>query len=152
MAGATRRPVRPDDEPFLRVLDAGARRALFDGWDDAAAAQMLALQFDARRAGRQGAREQIVVLAGRPIGTLVTSEGAEGLHILDLALVPEARGLGLGSAVLRELLADGRPARVEVEASNRAALRLYERIGFRREGDGDGVTITLRRASDRATD
>jgi ribosomal protein S18 acetylase RimI-like enzyme len=146
-----RRPARPDDEAFLRALDAQTRGALFAGWEPDAVAQMLALQYDARRAARRGAREEIVVLEGMPVGALVSTDGGDGLHILDLVLVPEARGRGIGSALLADLLSAEAGARVEVEATNHAARRFYERAGFDRDGDGDGVTITLRRAARRAS-
>jgi ribosomal protein S18 acetylase RimI-like enzyme len=146
-----RRPACPDDEAFLRALDAQTRGALFAGWEPDAVAQMLALQYDARRAARRGAREEIVVLEGTAVGALVSTDGGDGLHILDLALVPEARGRGIGSALLADLLSAQPSARVEVEATNQAARRFYERAGFDRDGDGDGVTITLRRASRRAS-
>ena len=52
---------------------------------------------------------------------------------MDIALLPEHRGAGIGSAVLRGLLAEaaaaGKPVRIHVERLN-PARRLYERLGF----------------------
>ena len=56
------------------------------------------------------------------------------IRVVDVALVPEARGRGIGTALLRDLLAEGertgRTVSIHVERFNRA-LRLYRRLGFR---------------------
>lgn len=61
------------------------------------------------------------------------------LEILNFAVRPDARRRGLGTSLLREALAWGRTfeaekALLEVRASNQAALRFYERHGFRAVG------------------
>jgi ribosomal-protein-alanine N-acetyltransferase len=61
-------------------------------------------------------------------------------HITNVAVHPDFRGRGIGSTVLEALI--GRTRRragltdftLEVRASNTAALRLYEKAGFREEG------------------
>jgi L-amino acid N-acyltransferase YncA len=58
---------------------------------------------------------------------------------LGMALLPEARGRGLGSRLLRKAIAHCRRQRIEkielqVYASNRAARALYRKLGFRQEG------------------
>lgn len=57
--------------------------------------------------------------------------------IQNVGILPGARGLGLGSSLIREALAGFRAAGVrratlEVTAENTAAIRLYHRLGFRR--------------------
>lgn len=57
------------------------------------------------------------------------------IHINNVALRPACRGLGLGTALMRHVLAEGRRlgarrATLEVRASNAGARRLYERLGF----------------------
>jgi ribosomal-protein-alanine N-acetyltransferase len=61
-------------------------------------------------------------------------------HIMNLAVHPDFRGRGLGAVLLGELL-DRAGAELglvdftlEVRAANMAAIRLYERFGFREEG------------------
>ena len=52
------------------------------------------------------------------------------LLIVDIALLPEMRGTGLGTAILTDLLAaETRPVQLQVERTN-PARRLYERLGF----------------------
>lgn len=57
------------------------------------------------------------------------------LHINTLAVSPVARRQGVASRLLRDVMAEAvaggaRKATLEVRASNRAALALYERLGF----------------------
>jgi ribosomal-protein-alanine N-acetyltransferase len=57
------------------------------------------------------------------------------IHINNVAVLPPLRGAGIGSALLRHVLAKARQlgarrATLEVRASNEAARRLYERLGF----------------------
>jgi ribosomal-protein-alanine N-acetyltransferase len=57
------------------------------------------------------------------------------LHINNLAVAPQYRRGGAGTALLHEILREGakmgaRRATLEVRQSNRAARRLYERLGF----------------------
>jgi ribosomal-protein-alanine N-acetyltransferase len=57
------------------------------------------------------------------------------IHINNLAVRPRFRGHGIGTALLHHVLAEARllgarRATLEVRASNAAARRLYERLGF----------------------
>ena len=57
------------------------------------------------------------------------------IHINNIALRPGFRAQGMGSALLERVLTEGRGlgarrATLEVRASNTAARRLYERLGF----------------------
>jgi ribosomal-protein-alanine N-acetyltransferase len=57
------------------------------------------------------------------------------IHINNIAMRPGFRAQGIGTALLRQALAEGRQlgarrATLEVRASNEGARRLYERMGF----------------------
>jgi len=57
------------------------------------------------------------------------------VHINNIAMRPDFRAQGIGTALLRQVLAEGqqlgaRRATLEVRASNAGARRLYERMGF----------------------
>jgi ribosomal protein S18 acetylase RimI-like enzyme len=58
--------------------------------------------------------------------------------LMDIALLPEYRSHGIGTALIKDLMAEaaqaGRPLRLHVEFFNQA-LRLYERLGFARMGE-----------------
>ena len=60
---------------------------------------------------------------------------AEDIHINNVALRPTYRNKGLGTALMRHVMAEARRlgatrATLEVRASNIGARRLYERLGF----------------------
>jgi GNAT superfamily N-acetyltransferase len=107
------------------------------GWDAAQKEIFLKMQFAARaasyRAAYPGASHAIVLRGDRPVGTLIVNHAAEELRLVDVALLPEHRGAGLGTAVIRRLQAEARasdrPLRLQVLKTSPAA-RLYARLGF----------------------
>ena len=97
-----------------------------------------------RRAGRvlpralpDGDVRRVVDDAGQAAGRLYVERWPAEIRIVDIAVLPEARGRGLGSALLRGLIAEseaaGKPLTIHVERQNRA-LAWYERLGCRRTG------------------
>jgi len=75
---------------------------------------------------------------GEMVGYLVCSRYDTVWHIMNVAVDPDRRRAGAATAMLLELLErmDGPQARItlEVRESNRAAIALYERYGFRAAG------------------
>jgi GNAT superfamily N-acetyltransferase len=80
-------------------------------------------------------RFEIVELDRWPVGRLVTCVGEDCVRYVDIALLPQAAGGGLGTALMTAVLAEprrlGLPARVQILAHNIASLRLVQRVGFR---------------------
>jgi ribosomal-protein-alanine N-acetyltransferase len=78
-----------------------------------------------------------VLVDGRIAGYVVCSRYADVWHVMNVAVAPEHRRAGLGHALLRHLLAEvGEDASLtlEVRRTNHAAMRLYERLGFKTAG------------------
>ncbi|HEX5502328.1 MAG TPA: GNAT family N-acetyltransferase [Thermomicrobiales bacterium] len=135
----TLRPARPDDGAFLRALYAATRADELAawGWDAARRDAFLAMQFQAQRrhyeAAWPHAEHRIVCLAGRPIGRLLVAREPGEIRLVDIALLPECRGAGIGAGLIGGLLDEGAraglPVRLHVARENRAR-RLYERLGF----------------------
>lgn len=75
----------------------------------------------------------VIVSDGCDVGRLYVNREEDDLRIIDIALLPEHRGQGLGGAIMRDLLAEaernGQPVTIHVEKENPAS-RLYERLGF----------------------
>ncbi|MGH9361299.1 MAG: GNAT family N-acetyltransferase [Thermoanaerobaculia bacterium] len=144
-AGLSLRPVREDDRELLYRVYAGTREeelALVTDWTEEAKERFLRQQFTAQdayyRENYPGAEWSVVLRDGEPVGRLYVHRRPAEIRLMDIALLPEHRGGGLGSALLEELLAEaraaGKPLTIHVEVYN-PALRLYERLGFRKKED-----------------
>jgi [ribosomal protein S18]-alanine N-acetyltransferase len=71
------------------------------------------------------------------VGYLVCSRYADVWHLMNIAVAPERRREGIATTLLRRMLErTGAHARVtlEVRPSNRPAIAMYERFGFRAAG------------------
>ena len=73
------------------------------------------------------------------VGYVIVSRYVDAWHVMNVAVDPEQRGRGIGSALLERLFAatasDARRGyTLEVRVSNVGAIRLYERLGFRGRG------------------
>jgi ribosomal protein S18 acetylase RimI-like enzyme len=120
-------------------------------WDDAQKDAFLRTQFDAQdawwREQYADASFDVIVVDGEPAGRLYVHRGPSDIRIVDIALLPEHRGGGVGTSLLRDLLAEadaaGRSVTIHVERMN-PALRLYERHGFSVAED-KGVYLFLER-------
>ena len=79
------------------------------------------------------ARFDIVERDGEPVGRLYVDRRAGEIRVIDIALVPEHRGRGVGGRLVRDVLQQGTeaglPVTLHVEPLN-PARRFYERLGF----------------------
>lgn len=138
------RPIGDDDLPFLARLYASTRwQELAEvPWTDEQKHTFLRFQFDAQhdhyRKHYPKASFEVVLADGEPAGRLYVDEWKEEIRLVDVALLPEHRGRGLGTRLLRSVMeraaAAAKPLTIHVEGFN-PALRLYERLGFRRIGE-----------------
>jgi len=150
-ASATLRPIHAGDAELLFAIYASTRAAELAqiGWDDAQKESFLRMQFDAQRTFYEneypGAEFQIILVADEPAGRLFVHRRENEIRIMDIALLPEFRGRGIGTALLTDILAEGertaRPVTIHVESFN-PARRLYERLGFSRVAS-HGVYLLL---------
>jgi [ribosomal protein S18]-alanine N-acetyltransferase len=73
------------------------------------------------------------------VGYLIISRYVDAWHVMNVAVAPEQRGRGIATSLLERLFeltaGDGRRGyTLEVRVSNRSAIRLYERLGFKSRG------------------
>ena len=119
-------------------------------WDAIQWQTFLNLQFQAQsqhyKAAYPEADHSIVMLDESPIGRLIVDRGQREIIIVDITLSPERRNAGIGSNLLKTLIAEAAAAnktvRLHVLLTNPAA-RLYERLGFVRVSD-DGVYAEMK--------
>ena len=139
MDGLALRPAEPEDEEFLYRVYAGTRteELALVPWDQAQKEAFLRSQFDAQsrwyREHYARATYELILIDGKPAGRLYVHRGETEIRIVDIALLAEHRGTGVGTSLLHDLLAEaaasGRRVTIHVERFN-PALRLYERLGF----------------------
>lgn len=125
-----------DDLPFVAALYATTRaeEVASTGWPAEMQAAFLDQQHRAQhgyyRTAYPDGEWLLIERAGAPIGRLYLAVDGGMLLLVDISLIPAARGSGLGTAILSDLLAsESRPVELHVERFN-PALRLYQRLGF----------------------
>lgn len=95
-------------------------------------------QFEAQHAWYQehyvGATFEVILVDGAPAGRIYLHRRSAEIRLVDITFLPEFRGGGLGSSILRDLLEEGettgKPVTIHVEIYN-PAMKLYQRLGFR---------------------
>jgi len=109
--------------------------------------------------GRPGDAATIALLDGFPVGAAwfrLFRQGTPGYGFVDeqtpelaIAVVPNARGKGVGGALLEALLERARAeghqgVSLSVDRHNAGAIALYEQHGFRRVGEtADSLTLLV---------
>ena len=76
---------------------------------------------------------------GEVVGYLIVSRYVDAWHVMNVAVEPSRRRAGIATALLHRLFdvtaGDGRRGyTLEVRVSNRAAIALYQRLGFQARG------------------
>jgi GNAT superfamily N-acetyltransferase len=147
------RPVGSADGEILYRIYASTREDELApvSWDVATKETFLRMQFAAQdryyRDTYPEARYDLIVAGGDVLGRLYVHRGEDVLLVVDLALLPEHRGRGIGTGLLKRVLAEAsavdKPVRVHAERFN-PARRLYARLGFRQIED-QGVYLLLER-------
>jgi len=149
----TLRLVRPEDQDFLFKLYASTRAqeiAAF-GWPATQQEAFLRMQFMAQQRSYElaypQAEHQIVEQGGAPIGRIMVHREKDFARLVDIALLTEYCGKGIGSGLISALMeqcaGDGATLKLQVRQAN-PAVRLYERLGFIRAGE-DAMYIQMER-------
>ena len=124
-------------------------------WTPAEKDAFLRMQFEAQdrwwREQRPDATFDVILIDGEPAGRLYVDRRPAEIRIVDIALLPDHRAMGVGTLLIRRILEEGcasrRPVTIHVERGNRARA-LYERLGFTQIGT-TGVYDLLSTAADR---
>lgn len=148
------RPVTPDDRDFLAAVYASTREGELAQMPFTAEQKALFVeqQFAAQShhySQYERTSFDVVLVEKQPAGRLIVGRWADQLRVVDIALLPAFRGLGVGGELLRQVIVEadarGVPVTIYVERFN-PAQRLYARLGFEiaQEHDG-GVYLFLER-------
>jgi ribosomal protein S18 acetylase RimI-like enzyme len=150
------RPAGPADAEVLYRIYASTREEELSvvPWDAPAKEAFLRMQFTAQHtdyhARYPDASYDLILVGDEVAGRLYVHRGEKALHVLDIALLPEHRGKGIGTRLFTQILAEAgaaaKPVEIYVEQFN-PARRLYDRLGFRQIAD-QGVYLLLEWRSD----
>ncbi len=132
------RPVTEQDKEWLYALKIDAYRDVverqFGWWDEDLQRRMFEDAW-------QPAAARVIVVSERDVGLLELANREGTLWIANIQLSSTARGQGLGSRIIQDLMgdarADGKPLRLRVLHRNDRARRLYQRLGFVQIGETD---------------
>lgn len=133
------RPITDADQAFLRELYAStrAREMAMVPWSPEEKHAFLGMQFEAQHKFYMDqfprARFDLLLEDGEPIGRLYLDVRDDEHRLIDIALLPQHRGRGIGARLMRDVLdeaaGEGKKVRIHVETNN-PAMHLYDRLGF----------------------
>lgn len=127
------------DQEFLKRLYASTRDDLRQmAADPAFIDSLIAMQQNMQLVGYRNmypdAEYLVLEHDGEAVGRIVVNTGPDEMRLVDISLLPQARGKGFGTAVIRVLQqssADKKlPLVLSVYRSNPQARRLYVALGF----------------------
>ncbi|MGH3149791.1 MAG: GNAT family N-acetyltransferase [Streptosporangiaceae bacterium] len=140
------RPAGPADAELLYRIYVSTREEELAAvpWDAPAKEAFLRMQFAAQdthyHANHPQASYDLIVDGEQVLGRLYLDRGETAWNVIDIALLPEHRGKGIGSRLLTQVLSEaaatGKPVQMYVERFN-PARRLYDRLGFYQIADKD---------------
>jgi ribosomal protein S18 acetylase RimI-like enzyme len=124
------RPANESDREFLYTLHCTTMRLVIEqtwGWDE----EWQRRDFDRRF---RSYAASVIELEGAAVGGVLLDRTPVGVDIVELQILPEYQGKGIGTSVVRSVIEDaaheGFPVTLSVVHANGRAKRLYERLGF----------------------
>lgn len=152
-----RRAATEADMEFLYTVYAETRREelAVTGWDEPQKEAFLRMQFASQdshyRQHYRGASFEVVMVGGAPAGRLYLYRTPREIRIMDIALLPQFRGRGIGGEIMRGLIRmadlEGLSLTLHVEHNN-PVLAYYKRLGFLTKGE-HGVYLFMERPAAR---
>lgn len=140
----TTRAVAPADQKFLAEVYKSSRgddlRKL--DWDEERISEFLDMQYEAQQNFNAGdyrdATDEVLLIGDKLIGHLMVEARSHEIRLIDVALLPEYRGHGLGTRIIQRIQekakSEKRPVRLQVIRFSRA-VNLFERLGFVRTSE-----------------
>ena len=133
-------PASHADESFMYATFASTRteELAITGWSEEQKEQFLRMQFEAQRQSYlhdlPDAEYSVIRCGSTAVGRLIVERTPSEVHIVDIALLTQFRKQGIGSILMRRIIAEaeqtGKSVRLFVEKFN-PALHWYERMGFK---------------------
>ncbi len=155
------RPASAQDDAFIRglILETIAEELGAAAWPEPMRGHLLEIQYTARRhaSSPEGNVIQSRIIqsgdaAGEALdaGWLLVRTFPHEIRMIEIMISPHLRGLGIGTGAVKCVFAMAdetrKPVRLHVNILNRGAVRLYERLGFRKI-EQDEVQYLMERSS-----
>jgi ribosomal protein S18 acetylase RimI-like enzyme len=138
------RKIGETDTEFLMKVYRSTREPELDatGWDEDQKRKFIEFQFNAQhshyKSAYKGADFLIIEQNGTDIGRLYVWRTEKQIRIMDIAILPEFRGKGIGTRLLSQFIQEsdksGKRINIHVEYYN-PAINLYNRLGFKKVDD-----------------
>lgn len=138
------RKVNEIDFPFLRKVYRSTREEELSrsGMSEGDKSRFIELQFNAQHAhysqAYKDAEFDLILLDDLPAGRLYIWRTESQIRIMDIALLTDFQGKGIGTNILRSIIQESektdKKISLHVEYYN-PAVRLYERLGFKKVDD-----------------
>ena len=133
------RPVEEKDTAFIEAVYRTTREVElnFTNWSEHQKNAFISMQSTAQLAEYKtkfpGARFQVIIYNKKNAGRFFTGENETEIRLLDITLLPQFRGKGIGTDLLQQLKERSnniqKKISLHVEATN-PILKLYQRLGF----------------------
>lgn len=132
------RPETPDDDVFLSNLYTTTRDDINSlPWPDELKAGLCQGQFPAQRKHYReffkDATFDVILMDSQPVGRLYVRISSDEIRVIDISLMTEMRGKGIGTMLMQRVLMDGDrtglPVRLRVRHDS-PARKWYEKMGF----------------------
>ncbi|KOY83800.1 GNAT family N-acetyltransferase [Lysinibacillus macroides] len=129
----------PEEEEILYSLYVSTRKSEFAilEWDEQQIEGLLRMQYDAQKVSYQqqfpNAKYEIIMYEDVGIGRLIAEVQQKAIRLIDIFILPEYRGRGICTTLLKELQQIAAELRLPLELNvlmGNPAQRLYERLGF----------------------
>jgi GNAT superfamily N-acetyltransferase len=149
------RPERlPDDGGFLLSVYTSTRRPELTGlgWSEQQQDAFIRMQFDAQtrhyRESFPDAACSVICVDGERAGRLIVNRAADQIIIVDIALLPRFRRIGVGARLVRRLADQADASRLRLRCHVRqdsTARQFWEHAGFVAQSR-DGAYVAMERA------
>jgi GNAT superfamily N-acetyltransferase len=134
------RPVQPEDESFLTTVYGSTREQelAMTPWTAEQREAFIRFQYTAQLAHYQTeypqAEHSIILLDDRRVGRIYIDRRASEIHILDITLLPQQRGQGIGTPILQQVMDEaaqaGKSVSINLDSFNQSH-QLFARLGFK---------------------
>ena len=133
------RTVEEKDAAFIEAVYRTTREAELNltNWSEYQKSAFISMQSAAQLADYKtkfpGARFQVIIYNKKDAGRFFTGETENEIRLLDITVLPEFTGKGIGTTLLQHLIQRSNKVQKKISLhviSSNPALKLYQRLGF----------------------